>query len=297
VSSWPSQPTIKVVDIADKNDRLLFIIGQWAADVDWSTMKANVTRGRYDAAKAGRWVTGPPPAGYRRIRDGAADDKGRLEVDPVYEPVVVACFDLIAAGEAPTTVGIRLAEAFSHLPRRNGKPWSSASVIEWIRKKGYKGAGFEVKVAPTKDAEQGLFAIPAPGIVDPKVWELANRTLDRKVKDNRARLGTDKQTRNEYALRGRLFHDGPEHDEPMKLVGAPLPKPDGTKQRVLRCNAATTRWQQRHTDEPTCLGFGVANSGQRLKVVSAGLVEALLIDELVERLQDADSLAGWVRRR
>ncbi len=285
----------KIADIADKNDRLLFMIGQWAADVDWSNMKANVTRGRYDAAKDGRWVTGPSPAGYRRVRDGA--DKGFLEIDPIYRPVVMACFDLIASGEeTPTTAGIRLGEMFPHLPRRpSGKPWSSASVIEWIRKKGYKGDGFEVQVAPTGDAAQELFTIAAPGIIDHAAWDLANRTLDRKVRDNRAKLRTDNQTRNEYALRGRLFHNGPEHAEPMKLVGAPLPKSDGTTQRVLRCNAATTRWQQRHPDEPVCGGFGFANNGQRLKVVNAGLVEALLIDELVERLQDADSLAGWVR--
>ena len=178
--------------------------------------------GKIEKARSGRITAVSTSAyAYRKVDStGHESPKSRQDTHyAIYEPeaqVVRFIFDQIAfRGQNLRQITQRLQENFP--PPPNAKVWRHGAVRRIITNQIYKGefAAFrqkEVKVlVPTRDGlstkivkkrvirpQEEWIIVPVPVIVDPEVWELANRLL-KKNQETSSRNG-----KNQYLLTGLI---------------------------------------------------------------------------------------------
>lgn len=181
-----------------------------------------MTAGKIEKARSGRITAVSTSAyGYRKV-DSTGRESPRSRQDTyyaVYEPeaqVVRFIFEQIAFhGQNLRQITLKLQETFPPPPR--AKLWRHGAVRRIISNPNYKGEfpAFrqkEVKqIVPTRDGlstqivkkrvirpQDEWIIVPIPPIVDPEIWELANRIL-RKNQETSSRNG-----KNQYLLTGLI---------------------------------------------------------------------------------------------
>lgn len=177
------------------------------AELDRATMLEQMTHGRDRVARDGRYTGGPIPFGY------ALDESRRyVPSDRVVEPLGITeaelvreIFGRVASGEASLTSeserlsALGIERTVRYAPNRRdgggaktidaGTRWGQTSLGKIIHNRLYRGDGVIA-------SRHGTVSRPAPALVDPAVWDAAQRATTQNIMLSR-RPGD-----GDYLLRG-----------------------------------------------------------------------------------------------
>lgn len=267
----------KVADIEDRHDKLLFYIGQWQAEVDWSYLTRRMYEGKIAAARRGRWPSGPVPYGYRLTEDG------RLDVHEAEAEVIRDAFGMIAKGIGVREVAERLNNRHERPRRRGGGDGFTHGLVRaWLHQDAYVGRGYLRRFNAAHGTEE--VRIPCPAVLDLDLWTRARRAYEERAETYYQDRRRPDQWR-QYPLTGHLFHreaDG--HLE--RMSGSPRTS-SREKHRTYKCVAS-------HTGD--CGGFATWQ-GKRRTAIRADRFEAEVVLSIIERIETPDALDTWREER
>lgn len=263
-------------------NKLLFTILAAIAEYEADLIRERLVGGRVVAAQQGRWIGGSTPFGYR-----VSEDK-MLEVYPPEADVIASVFNMtIQPDRYPSASSVA-----RELRRRGIRPrirqWEDRDVSQvfghshiqaYLSDTIYKGDGRNVTIGGEE------IVIPAPAIVSPEVWDLANEIV---AKRHNSRF---KNPNNRtYALSGRLFHRHPDGTEWPMWGELKIRKGDYPSQiRLYRCSTVKE-------GEP-CPGTQVPAGSPRRTTVNAEEVEARVLGWALGHLNDPALFAKTIRER
>lgn len=147
------------IDTSTAIGRFFLAIAAAFAELEIERIGENWEAARIQAVERGVHISGQPPTGYRRREDG------RLEPEPSIAQYVTEAFARAAVGEPWKAIADWLGE--EEVPTLRGAPlWTVSTVRTMIRNRVYLG-----------EARSGdLAKVGAhPPLVDPEIWEAANR--------------------------------------------------------------------------------------------------------------------------
>lgn len=288
-----------VADIYNKNDRLLFMVNAWAADVDWEQIQKNLRGGRYRKAVLGMHPSGSIHMGYDTYKDGPK--KGRYRIVEDEAKVVRYAFTSVAAGHSTEVVANELKDRFPYPAKRGGQSgWRGSHVRAWLRQPALMGAGFEKHIRPGPKEDKQTVVVPAPAIITKELWEEAQRAHKSHLKDFYKTQRTPMDDRKPYALSARgkqglslAFHihgDGTE----VALWGQTV-----QGRRRYKCSESLIS-REKKTKTHTCPGFSVGylkpNSKTPVKQTAfrADELESRLLLTLLDAYQAPNTLAQLV---
>jgi len=198
----------------DPHDQLLLQIQGAVAEYERAVLGERFRRGKLQKARAGHWIAGQAPYGYRYIpaRDGVP---AHLEIDQAEAEVVRTLYRrLIDERTTVRQILKRLAEG-PWRPRNGKRLWSNSVVHRVLSDPLYTGTAYANRnelIAPRKPRSTGPRAgmptcrkprpreewvpIPVPAIIDEITHQHANDQLARN-----SVLSFRNNTRNDYLLR------------------------------------------------------------------------------------------------
>ena len=198
----------------DPHDQLLLQIQGAIAEYERAVLAERFRRGKLQKARAGQWVGGQGPYGYRYVprRDGVP---GHLEVDEDEAAVVRMLYRWLVDERMTVRQIIKRLAAGPWRPRNGKRLWSNAVVHRILSDPLYTGTAYAnryVHVAPRKPRSAGPRAglptcrkprpreewipIPVPAIIDTVTYQDASEQLARN-----SVLSFRNNTRNDYLLR------------------------------------------------------------------------------------------------
>src|SRR3954449_13422770 len=201
----------------DPNDQLLLQIQGAIAEYERAVLAERFRRGKMQKARAGQWVGGQAPYGFRYVprRDGLP---GHLEVDEDEAAVVRMLYRWLIDERMTVRQIIKRLAAGPWRPRNGKRLWSNSVVHRVLSDPLYAGTAYANRyahVAPRKPRSAGPRAglptcrkprpreewipIPVPAIVDAITYQDASEQLARN-----SALSFRNNTRNEYLLRRLL---------------------------------------------------------------------------------------------
>lgn len=268
----------RVADIEKTQDRLLFYLGQWQADMDWGYLTGRMREGKLGRARLGYWPSGVAPYGYALTSDK------RLELAPSEAVAIVDGFRLLASGETLQETARLLSLRHVYRARRAvaADGFTSGGVASWLRNEAYV-TGSWPRTFQTPEGEL-VVHVPAPPILDRELWESAHAIYSR----TRGRYWTGRRVKSSwrsYPLTGYLYH----RDDAGGLDAMVGQTKNGGRS-VYKCKAAETA----HPGE--CSGFGVWRTRQRTSL-NAPRLEAEVALALACRLSSPEALEDWEAER
>jgi site-specific DNA recombinase len=198
----------------DPHDQLLLQIQGAIAEYERAVLAERFRRGKLQKARAGQWVGGLAPYGYRYVpkRDGVP---GHLEIDEDEAAVVRMLYRWLVDERMTVRQIIKRLAAGPWRPRNGKRLWSNAVVHRILSDPLYTGTAYAnryVHVAPRKPRSAGPRAglpscrklrprgewipIPVPAIIDDMTYQDASEQLARN-----SALSFRNNTRNDYLLR------------------------------------------------------------------------------------------------
>jgi site-specific DNA recombinase len=198
----------------DPHDQLLLQIQGAVAEYERAVLGERFRRGKLQKARAGHWIAGKAPYGYRYVpkRDGVP---GHLVVDEAEAAVVRMLYRWLIDERMTVRQILKRLAAGPWRPRSGKRLWSSAVVHRVLSDPVYTGTGYanrHVFVAPRKPRTAGprsgertcrkprpvaeWIAIPAPAIIDDATRRQAADQLARN-----SVLSFRRNTRHHYLLR------------------------------------------------------------------------------------------------
>ncbi|MBV8606133.1 MAG: recombinase family protein, partial [Singulisphaera sp.] len=198
----------------DPHDQLLLQIQGAIAEYERAVLAERFRRGKLQKARAGQWVGGLAPYGYRYVlkRDGVP---GHLEVDEAEAAVVRMLYRWLVDERMTVRQIIKRLAAGPWRPRHGKRLWSHAVVHRILSDPLYAGTAYAnryVHVPARKPRSVGPRAglpscrqprpreewipIPVPAIIDTMTYQDASEQLARN-----AALSFRNNTRNDYLLR------------------------------------------------------------------------------------------------
>ncbi len=136
-------------------------------------------------AEAGR-ILGRTPYGAR-----STGVRGQFEIDPDALAVVRQAYEWAAAGITSSEIERRFVA--NGITSPEGKHWSKTNIIKLLRNRFYRGEliwnrmatvrdGDTVKRVPRPEAEWVIAASPLGALIEPELWEAANRQISARAK-------------------------------------------------------------------------------------------------------------------
>lgn len=198
----------------DPHDQLLLQIQGAVAEYERAVLGERFRRGKLQKARAGHWVAGKAPYGYRYVpkRDGVP---GHLVVDVAEAAIVRMLYRWLIDERMTVRQILKRLAAGPWRPRSGKRLWSSAVVHRVLSDPVYTGTGYanrHVFVAPRKPRTTGprsgertcrrprpeaeWIAIPTPAIIDDATRQQAAGQLARN-----SVLSFRRNTRHHYLLR------------------------------------------------------------------------------------------------
>ena len=198
----------------DPHDQLLLQIQGAIAEYERAVLGERFRRGKLQKARAGQWIAGQAPYGYRYVpnRDGVP---GHLEVDEAEAEVVRMLYRWLIDERMTVRQILKRLAAGPWRPRNGKRLWSNSVVHRILSDPLYAGTAYanrHVLVAPRRPRSAGPRAglptcrkprpreewipIPVPAIIDAATYQDASEQLARN-----SALSFRNNTRNEYLLR------------------------------------------------------------------------------------------------
>ena len=198
----------------DPHDQLLLQIQGAVAEYERAVLGERFRRGKIQRARAGAWVAGRAPYGYRYVpkRDGVP---GHLVVDDAEAAVVRMMYRWLIDERLSIRAIIRRLTDGPWRPRRGGRVWSNPVVHHILSDPVYAGTGYanryvltasphphrrsrrpEALTCRRERPREEWVPIRVPALVDEETHELAAAQLARN-----ADAATRHNTRNFYLLR------------------------------------------------------------------------------------------------
>jgi site-specific DNA recombinase len=198
----------------DPHDQLLLQIQGAVAEYERAVLGERFRRGKLQKARAGHWIGGRAPYGYRYVRKTDATP-GHLAIDEAEAEVVRMLYHWFVEERLTIRQVLRRLSLGPWRPRSGRRRWSSAVVHRILFDSLYCGTAYvnRYRFAPPKrprrrrpgcadntcrrprPAEEWI-AIPVPAIIDPECHRRAQEQLRRN-----ARLSFRHNTRHDYLLR------------------------------------------------------------------------------------------------
>ena len=198
----------------DPHDQLLLQIQGAIAEYERAVLAERSRRGKLQKARAGQWIGGQGPYGYRYVprQDGVP---GHLEIDEDEAAVVRMLYHWLIDERMTVRQIIKRLAAGPWRPRNGKRIWSNAVVHRILSDPLYAGTAYANRyahVAPRKPRSAGpragtptcrkprpreeWIAIPVPAIIDAATYQDASEQLARN-----SALPFRNNTRNDYLLR------------------------------------------------------------------------------------------------
>src|SRR4051812_28767046 len=198
----------------DPHDQLLLQIQGAIAEYERAVLGERFRRGKLQKARAGHWIAGLAPYGYRYVpgRDGVP---GHLELDETEAAVVRMLYRWLVDERSTVRQIIKRLAAGPWRPRNGKRLWSNAVVHRILSDPLYAGTAYANRFAhvpPRKPRCAGPRAgqptcrkprpreewvpIPVPAIIDEVTYQYASEQLARN-----SALSFRNNTRNDYLLR------------------------------------------------------------------------------------------------
>jgi site-specific DNA recombinase len=198
----------------DPHDQLLLQIQGAIAEYERAVLGERFRRGKLQKARAGHWIAGQAPYGYRYVpnRDGVP---GHLEIEEVEAEVVRMLYRWLIDERMTVRQILKRLAAGPWRPRNGKRLWSNSVVHRVLSDSLYSGTAYanqHVLVAPRRPRTAGPRAgqptcrkdrpreewipIPVPAIVDAITYQDASEQLARN-----SALSFRNNTRNDYLLR------------------------------------------------------------------------------------------------
>jgi site-specific DNA recombinase len=199
---------------SDPHDQLLLQIQGAVAEYERAVLGERFRRGKIQRARAGAWVAGRAPYGYRYVpkRDGVP---GHLVVDDAEAAVVRMMYRWLIDDRLSIRAIIRRLTDGPWRPRRGGRVWSNPVVHRILSDPFYAGTGYanrfvltpsplahrrvrrpEALTCRRERPREEWIPIPVPAIIDEATHELAAAQLARN-----AAVAARHNTRHFYLLR------------------------------------------------------------------------------------------------
>jgi site-specific DNA recombinase len=198
----------------DPHDQLLLQIQGAIAEYERAVLGERFRRGKLQKARAGHWIAGQAPYGYRYVpnRDGVP---GHLEIEEVEAGVVRMLYRWLIEERMTVRQILKRLAAGPWRPRNGKRLWSNSVVHRVLSDPLYSGTAYanrHVLVAPRRPRSAGPRAglptcrkdrpreewipIPVPALVDAMTYRDASEQLARN-----SALSFRNNTRNDYLLR------------------------------------------------------------------------------------------------
>ena len=198
----------------DPHDQLLLQIQGAIAEYERAVLGERFRRGKLQKARAGHWIAGQAPYGYRYVanRDGVP---GHLEIEEAEAEVVRMLYRWLVDERMTVRQILKRLAAGPWRPRNGKRLWSNSVVHRVLSDPLYSGTAYanrHVLVAPRRPRTAGpragqptcrkdrpreeWIAIPVPAIVDAITYQDASEQLARN-----SALSFRNNTRNDYLLR------------------------------------------------------------------------------------------------
>jgi site-specific DNA recombinase len=198
----------------DPHDQLLLQIQGAIAEYERAVLGERFRRGKLQKARAGHWIAGQAPYGYRYVpnRNGVP---GHLEIEEVEAEVVRMLYRWLIDERMTVRQILKRLAAGPWRPRNGKRLWSNSVVHRVLSDPLYSGTAYanrHVLVAPRRPRTTGPRAgqptcrkdrpreewipIPVPAIVDAMTYQNASEQLARN-----SALSFRNNTRNDYLLR------------------------------------------------------------------------------------------------
>src|SRR4051812_8505999 len=198
----------------DPHDQLLLQIQGAIAEYERAVLGERFRRGKLQKARAGHWIAGQAPYGYRYVpnRDGVP---AHLEVEEAEAAVVRMLYRWLVDERMTVRQILKRLAAGPWRPRNGKRLWSNSVVHRVLSDPLYAGTAYANRfahVAPRKPRSAGPRAglptcrkprpreewipIPVPAIIDDITYQHASEQLARN-----SVLSFRNNTRNEYLLR------------------------------------------------------------------------------------------------
>ena len=289
-----------IADIYNKNDRLLFMVGAWAADVDWEQIQKNLKGGRYRKAMLGMHPSGPIHMGYGTYKDGPR--KGQYYVIEEDAEVVRFAFTALAAGNSTEQVATMMRDRGFRYPAAKGgeSGWQGSHIRAWMKQPALMGAGFQKHISPGPKEPKKPVLVAAPALFSKELWEEAHRANKSHLKDFYSTKRTPMDKRKPYALSAKgkkglsLVHHIHADGTEVPLWGQTV---EG--RRRYKCAESIVN-REKKTKNHTCPGFSVGlikpNSAVPVKQTTLGAaqLESRLLLTLIDAYQTPETLAKLV---
>src|SRR4051812_6092482 len=198
----------------DPHDQLLLQIQGAVAEYERAALGERFRRGKLQKARAGHWVAGKSPYGYRYVpkRDG---EPGHLVIDEAEAAVVRLLYRWLIDERMTVRQILKRLAAGPWRPRSGKRLWSNAVVHRILSDPVYRGTGYHNRYsfeAPKRPRKRGprsgertcrrprpreeWVAIPVPAIIDEGTQQQAAAQLARN-----SALSFRNNARNDYLLR------------------------------------------------------------------------------------------------
>jgi site-specific DNA recombinase len=199
---------------ADPHDQLLLQIQGAVAEYERAVLGERFRRGKIQRARAGAWVAGRAPYGYRYVpkRDGVP---GHLVVDDAEAAVVRMMYHWLIDDRLSIRAIIRRLTDGPWRPRRGGRVWSNPVVHRILSDPVYAGTGYANRYVLTASPHphrrsrrpdaltcrrerprEEWIPIPVPALIDEETHELAAAQFA-----HNAAVAARHNTRHFYLLR------------------------------------------------------------------------------------------------
>lgn len=184
-SLWPAARLKEIMDttgvdvetVTQPMDKSTLGLWAWVAEREIQNIRERTMMGRESLARAGKFVTGNPPYGYKY--DPSIK---QLRHDEAEYPQVVGIFDWVAQGKS---IG-SLVTDFNLLGilTRQGKPWSRQQIAKMLNNSIYAGRAYWGKrerrngLVVAKKSVKERILIPVTPIVTEEIFERVQRQLN-----------------------------------------------------------------------------------------------------------------------
>ena len=198
----------------DPNDQLLLQIQGAIAEYERAVLRERFRRGKLQKARAGCWLAGRPPYGYRYV-PRRETVPGYLVVEETEAELVRLLYGWLVEERMTIRQIVKRLNAGPWFPRSGRHPWSPTTVHHILSHPVYTGTGYANQYAyvppkkPRRPGRRGDIAtcrqlkpkeewipIPAPVIIDQAYWDRAQAQLA-----VNAKLSFRHNTKYSYLLR------------------------------------------------------------------------------------------------